>query len=448
MHVQKNFSHRNPKSPQKFRDSCTRSTADGACTDLPQRISAVGKSICTYGEFLRDGAAIELVRDPGDAERLLCLYWNGKRSITRSRVALEDGVYVPAILDPTVLRALQFPARSDLSRASSLMADISDILVQYSGLREPFIMIVGRFILATWLFGVITAPWLSIVGPETVEGTNLFKLLSCLCRHALPLTGLDLRTICSLPMKLGMTLMLRSPALGPNIQRTLAITRKRDGYTLQNGRLHDLHCSLVTYSPFSRAHTDQGICRLEIPIEPSTGQAPILRERTQEQIAGQFQPRLLAYRLNNFLRASDFKICAAQFTCATRELAESLGACTPSDALPEGIVRFLETYDAEIRSAKWIDPDVAIIESLASFCREGTSRFKYMGDIAKDVCVILSRRGDERVVKPKEVGGRVRLMGFEIKPRDSKGFRVERTATFCERVNLLAKQFAIPPVVI
>jgi hypothetical protein len=411
----------------------------------PSKISPMRKIHFTYGEFFNDGSSIELVRDPADAERLVFLHWNGNKILICSRVERDDGDYVPAILEPTMLRVLRFPAKSPHHDTShELLEDISRILLQYSRLRKPFVTVVGYFVLATWLFGAIVAPWLSIVGPETAEGMNLFKILSCLCRHALSLTDIGLSAMCSLPMGLGLTLMLRSSELGPNVERALAITRKRDAYVLRNGHLHDLHCSLVTYSQFPGNRIEQGIIGLEVPIRPTHEELPVLDERAQQEIAATFQPRLLTYRFEKFTRACDSKFDTPQFTYATRELARCLGACTPGEELPEDLLRFLETYDTEIRSTKWVDLNVVILESLVGFCREGESQYKYVGDIAKEVCVIMERRGEERLVTGKDVGRRLRLMGFQIEPRDSKGFKVERTATFCRRVDYLAQESDVP----
>jgi hypothetical protein len=406
------------------------------------------KTVYTYGEFFADGSAIELVKHPTEAEELTLVHYDGGRSTLCRSVQRDDRVYVPAILDPTILRVLKFPTKGDLHDTSrQLLADISGILRQYSGLREPFISVAGRFVLATWLYGAIAAPRLSLVGPETTGGTNLFKILSCLSRHALPLTEIHLSAICSLPMKLGFTLMLRSPELGLGMERALAITQRREGYVLRKGRLHDLHFSLVTYCQFPATHIEHRIACLEIPIHSAHEQLPILDERVQQEIAASFQRRLLAYRFNNFVKARDSKLDFPQFSYGTRELAHTLGVCTPGDDLPEELLRLLEIWDTETQSTKWVDPNVAVVESLFAFCREGESRFKYVGDVTKEVNVILSRRGETREVKPKAVGRIMRLMGLPIEPRDSKGFKVERTTIFCDRVNLLVQELDVPPLI-
>ncbi len=68
--------------------------------------------IATYGEALPDGTVLELVRDPASGE-LRLLIWDGLTASVAPRFELNGHIYVPATLDPTVMRAVRLPERVD-----------------------------------------------------------------------------------------------------------------------------------------------------------------------------------------------------------------------------------------------------------------------------------------------------------------------------------------------
>lgn len=75
-------------------------------------------------------------------------------------------------------------------------------MTNFVGLGERSVSIVGRSILCTWLIESIqVAPALAIVGISA--GNELLRLLHCLCRHGLRLSGVNPAALCSLPS--GMT---------------------------------------------------------------------------------------------------------------------------------------------------------------------------------------------------------------------------------------------------
>src|SRR5271169_4640276 len=63
---------------------------------------------------------------------------------------------------------------------------------------------------------------------------------------------------------------------------------------------------------------------------------PILDQRVQQQIAEEFQPKLLMYRLVNYRRASVSELDVSDFTSPVRDLARCLGASVPDEPELQG----------------------------------------------------------------------------------------------------------------
>ena len=143
--------------------------------------------IYTTGEFFTDGCIIEPVRDAADADRLTLLFWDGARSTVGPRVEHAGRIYEPAPIEPSVLRALTLPRNTaPYGSARELLAAISRVVPEYTGLAEQSVAKVGRVVLGSWLLGgTPTAPRLSLVGPDTIAGVQLLQVLRSLCRHAL-----------------------------------------------------------------------------------------------------------------------------------------------------------------------------------------------------------------------------------------------------------------------
>jgi hypothetical protein len=68
--------------------------------------------ITTSGEIFADGTAIELVRQIGEPERASLLYWDGVSGAVGPIVEHKGRSYVPARINPSILRELTLPTHS------------------------------------------------------------------------------------------------------------------------------------------------------------------------------------------------------------------------------------------------------------------------------------------------------------------------------------------------
>ena len=130
-----------------------------------------------------------------------------------------------------------------------------------------------------------------------------------------------------------------------------------------------------------------------------------------------------------------------------RELARSLGACTPDDPdLQAELINLLQEQDTEIRAARWTDLDTVVIEAVLFYCHEAARGFVYVGEIARTVETILQERGESMVMEPGLVGKRLRSLRLMTEPRDSKGVRLLLTNAVRCLVHELARDYEVAPI--
>jgi hypothetical protein len=94
----------------------------------------------------------------------------------------------------------------------------------------------------------------------------------------------------------------------------------------------------------------------------------------------------------------------------------------------------------------WTDPTVILIECLLMSCHLPKQFTRYMGQLADEMMALLSARGEERKILPKQVGRMIRDLGFETEPRDKQGVKILLNDLVRRRIHKLAHDFAVPSI--
>lgn len=401
----------------------------------------------TTGEVFSDGGLLEPVRRGAHVESFDLLFWDGRTATIGVRVRHDGRVYEAAQCQPELWRAMTLPvATAKYGSTRELLAAICEAVRQYAGLDERLAGLIGRFALCSWLIGSgPTALRLSILGPETTGGLQLMQLLRCICRRTLTLTDVDRAAFRSLPMEWHPTLLIHQSQLDTKLERLLNSVRRRDVNVPQGGRLLDLHCAVATYTESPSIRGVGGFVGIEVPVHPVTCNLPILDQSAERKITDLFQPKLLGYRLKNYQKATCAKFDVAEFKSPMREVARCMTVCTPDDPdLQDEVVHLLKRHGVDRPVDRWTDLNCAIIEAVLARCHLGESDSLYVGQIAHDVEVILTGRGEDCKVNAREVGERLRMLGLFTEPRDSKGFRLALTAGLRRGIHELARGFSVP----
>jgi hypothetical protein len=268
-----------------------------------------------------------------------------------------------------------------------------------------------------------------------------------LSRHALMLSDVTASGLKALPTEWDLTLLIHQAELSAEVERVLSIGRRRLGLIPCGGRVRDFHCAVGTYTELGAICGSDALPRLEIPLVPALNGLPVLDETARQKIAEDFQPQLLAYRLDNFSKVLKAAFDAPQFTPSMQELAKSLAACTPGDPdLQAQVPEFLRFQDKEMRSAAWLELNTVIIEALLAFVHEAKADSIYVAEVAKAAEVILESRGEHQELEPRAIGPKLRTLGLNTEPRDREGIRLILTREVFRRVHELAYFYSVPSV--
>ena len=410
----------------------------------------------TYGE-LAPQYMIELVASDSFDGGLKLLLWDGAQQHIQSSVALEAApdsefkarVFSPPELDSTIPRAIRLATHAAPYESSKqLFEGVRALVAKYTGLGGNEASLAAYSVFASWFVDCIEAPiCLSIVGPDSTQGRQLFRLLGCLYRRALLLGDLTLAGVYSLPMALRPALFLERCEPSEDLQKLLRTSSARDTYIPRNGRLVNLCCAKVICSEEPLYDAPTGSNFIEIPVTPTCESLPVLDQRAQQQIADEFQPKLLMLRLKNYrqVAASDFDV--PHFAPPVRELARSLGACVGDEpVLQAAIAGLLAVQDELVQSERAIDLNAIVVGAMLSFCHEAKRESVHVGAVTAQVNKMLEQHGEMLEWQPRTVGHKLKALGLPTRRLDAAGRGVLLLDAVRQRIHTLGWNYQLPAV--
>lgn len=378
----------------------------------------------TSGAVFLNGV-MELVADGTPEDPLKLLVWrDGKASIV-NRKERNPGIssFEPKDLDPTFRRAIRFPSRADSFGSSrQLLDDICGVIKRFTNLADDHVLLAAHAVRASWLLEATDFPvTLAICGPPSPLGQRLFRVLSCLFRRALLLGEINLASLCSLPMEFSPSLFIERYDHSPQLQKVIRATRA-SGYIPAKGRLVRTRCSTVICSEEPLSIVIPDCNAIEIPVTDTRVSLPLLNEDAQRQVAEEFQPKLLMYRLTNHKQVMDSTFTPALSNSSVNELARCLGRCIVDDPERQAdIIRLLSERDKEVEEERSWDRRVTVLEALLSLCHQENKESVYVGEVAELANSILEQRGELFALTSRTVGSQLRTLGFRTGRLDSAG---------------------------
>jgi hypothetical protein len=402
-------------------------------------------SSATSCEIFPDGNMIELIGgDPNGNPRLLL--WDGTNETTGPVVEHSGVQYEAAQLPSSVLRELILPMGSDPHGSTrELLADVCKLVEDFVGLPAMLASLVARFVLCSWVVEAIqVAPLLVLFGPDIARANRLVELLRRLCRHALLLTAVTPAGITSLASEARYTYIISQSSHSDKMRRLLDDASSRDRKIPFRGRLLDLFGLQVIHTDSALGGEPWPSRSIQISMVPTGQKLPPMDTELLDQITNEFQAKLLGFRRANLGAARRLQFDASKFTFALRDLACSMAAATPDDPeLQAEVFELLQEQDAELRSEKWIDPNVVAVEAVLVAYFESPGGIAYVSDLAKIAQEISRRRGEEITIDPGVFGKYLKDLGFTTK-RDAKGKKLHLTEAVRDRAEQLARDFGGP----
>ena len=225
-------------------------------------------------------------------------------------------------------------------------------------------------------------------------------------------------------MELHPALFLERYEFSRELQKVLRASSAQDVYIPWKGRLINTCCAKVLCTEELLDNEGLGQGTIEIPVTPTCHSLPILEKSAQQEIAGEFQSKLLRFRLTNYnrVRNSDFDV--PQFESSVRDLAGCLGGCVSEDLdLQKAITPLLnernEELQADLKCSEYLNR--IVVETMYSFCHKEGKQSLHVGEITSGVNSNLKVRGELLEMTPKQVGNKLRALGITTKRLDALG---------------------------
>ncbi|MGA9134962.1 MAG: hypothetical protein WB384_23405 [Candidatus Sulfotelmatobacter sp.] len=383
--------------------------------------------ILTLGELFPDGGAIDrlcedrlILRDQKGEEIGVSLRYNGK-------------TYEPAALPSDLKELLRLPDRTeDFGSIEDLITKLSERIATYVSPDETTELLLASFVLSSWVVESLpVAPVLNLWGPAGTEN-SLLDLLSCLCRRSLRLTEPSVRELSNLPAGLCPTLILKRPSQRA-LSQLLSAATEPEFNILRAGRFIHLQCAIVAYTEDSLPGA-----ALRIPLPQAAGRYRRIAKAEAQQLADEFQPRLLRYRLSRHARVTKSCFDYSSFTPETRALARLLGASVEGEpGIQADIVRALESVDERTKVEQSQSPTAVVLEALLVLCHE-KKQASYVFEITELANGILLGRHDTLELSPKAVGGIMRSKIGLCPERSGPGYELSFTGDTQRSIHRLA----------
>jgi hypothetical protein len=394
----------------------------------------------TGGEVFPDGSLLELVRDSSEAVRPALLHWDGKVATVAPEVTVLGRHYIPAEIDPALWRHLRLPSGFVAHGSTTKLFDrIRGLIAKYSGLTDRYSALLTYFAFSTFFVDCSqTAPCVMLHGCANAEAIALLRLLGWFCRHPVLLTDAGL----SVPECLRPTRLICQSHT--SLERLLAPLQLSGFGTSRHGSVHEMSSATAIYlgdvelkSPFIDS------C-LRIAIGPSHVLVSRSDEEREAAELAELQDQLLSYRLVHFgrVKASDFDV--PEFSGSIRGLARTLGACiVDAPDLLTSLVMQLQDHDQAVRLDRVSQIHSILMEALLVCCHERRSDVHIieLAELAND---ILSRHGESLRLSAREVGGKLKTLGFNTVRLDSAGRGLYILGENCKRIHELGTLYGVP----
>ena len=404
------------------------------------------EAIETTSEVFSDGTVLELIRPGSEADETSLLRWDGRSATIGQQFEINGKIYRPPQLNSTSLRALRLPGRiAPYGSTRDLFNDICALFTQYTDIAEAHAWQTVYFILGCWLVDrLLVAPFLSIIAPLGAAKGQFLRLLSSLCRRPLMLAEVTPAAISSFA-KLRPTLLFDEPNMSRRAGRLLYTSNSYRHFALGNGRMMEALSAKVVVSREVLSDSLLTSQALEIVMSPAGRPVSFLEDSACERIAGEFQSKLLGYRLENLGRIHTPEIDVSELMAPMQEVALALASCVADDEeLQLGVIQLLRERDQNVYPDPSTELATAILEALVFCChREGRSQV-LSGELADIVNRIWAERGEGRQTTPESIGWKLRALDLRTEPIDGAGKGLRLTEAIRARIHSLAKAYRVP----
>ena len=404
----------------------------------------------TQFEICPDGTLVDLVRERvGDIGFVV---WRDGTPSFHGTYQNEDVTLVPPRVHPSFVDAVRLPKTLGTSETPrTLLSEIDDVLGTYLDLDKSDRKLLGHFGLCTWLPDrQQVAPYLWILGLFSCGKTTLLHLLSAICRRSVVVGDVSPAALYTLTNSLRPTLLLDEfemarDARSRSLQQLLRNGSSQGQRVFRGPRAYDVFGPKVVASRYGVGDAALASRGLVVAMRPTIRDLPALDPDVLEGIADRLQPKLLAFRLENYARVKPVALASSCLTSRMRDIARALALPLLGDPdLERELIEIVKPHDDQAKLDRHGEQDWMVLTALFGRIHiHDTVHTLTVGQLTKLVNSELTRRGESSRLKSRKVGEILRSLGFktELLGCHGRGFRISKR--FVRSVHITAKNLGL-----
>jgi len=404
---------------------------------------------------------IETIRDAEDPAKLLYLVWNGKTTRIVPHLEKNGKIYAPPEMGCAASEDLRLPdGIAHCGEPREILAELSSAISDFIDLSAEELFLVGVYALSSWFPDCLkTVPYLWLVGPLGSGKSTLLQLLQCVCRRALLIGDVRSASVYNFSSVLFPTLLLDefeadNSRMGTELRRLLRIGNTRGVFAARQGKLFSTFGSKALSSRQVSPDAALSSRAIVIGLLPTQENLLPLDEVAKELIAGEFQRKLLMFRLRNHSSVKKFRLPfenLKDLTPRIRDLAQGLAAPLLGDAeLQSRLVAILREYDREAAIERSLEPEWLVAEALFKMCHydcetsdRDSGSILLVGKLAEYVNDFLAFRGETMRLSARSAGAVLKSLGIRTRRLGNLGRGLTFTSSLRKRIHEIALRLGL-----
>jgi hypothetical protein len=394
----------------------------------------VPEAFQTTGERFPDDTFLELVRDSSSVK---LLHWFHGKSIIGPEHLLGGRRWLPSLGAGSLRHLPSSP--TPYGSTETLYRTIAEFIERSLGVTKTEASLLAFFCFASHFVDCLdTSPCMLLRGSSIVSAISLLRVLACVCRHPVLLQSSNYR---ALPREVKPTRLICQHDAALN---KLLAALVSPGFGVVDHGLRELNGTTIVYVGNIDVRTPFADFALSFPVLPTFRYFSSSKEKTDADTINDLQNKLLMYRLKNHLKVRSCNFQVPEFFGSTKLLARMLGQCIVEDRdLQNQVIELLRSRDEGERIESTTRIEAIVVEALIALCHHRECSV-HVGRVAALANGIMARSGESFELSPKEVGAKLRQLGFETTRLDSAGRGIYLLKNECALIHKLGRSFGVP----
>jgi hypothetical protein len=318
-----------------------------------------------------------------------------------------------------------------------LFGAVVDFISQNTGLQEEEAVLLTSVCFSSFFCDVLSMSPSVLLFGAPLQAVSVLHVLGCVSRHPMLSTG---SSVSGLPPELRPTRLVCQ--LDPRVEKQLPALQF-SGFSIAGRSLRQVSGTTIIYA--GEAEPDSPFAKLCLQLWIPPTARSFGRQEKEQQLASinELQNQLLMYRLQNYSKVKESRFDVPEFTGVSREHAR-MGRClVDAPEMQSRLTAMLRPRDDAERTEAAGRLEAVVVEALVARCHQRKPSV-HVAEVAAFANAILSRNGELFKLSDKQVGGKMKGLGFRTERLDSGGRGIYLLNGQCARIHELGRAFGVP----